>query len=153
MNGLFLFRQGWISDHEAAQCGQGRSFFVKLHWILIILSMLCISCSKYLDTAVESPSVDDGTAIFRFRASSATRVQVAGDWNNWGRGDAGTAEVLAGLMIKNGKDGIWTLRVRLEPGRYRYRFLIDERFQVLDPSNPRIVNDAWGGKANLLIMP
>jgi 1,4-alpha-glucan branching enzyme len=112
-----------------------------------------VSCAA-LEKAVESPiMVDEGSVLFQYYDPSARTVQVAGDWtgNNWLEGDEGKGEVLIGLMHQ--KRGVWSLKVRLEPGRYKYRFYINERIWVLDPSNPRIVNDGMGGKANLLIVP
>jgi hypothetical protein len=116
---------------------------------------LFISCGKYLEKSLGSASVDDGSVTFRVKAVSARTVQIAGDWpgNNWARGDAEEGEVLVGLMERMGNEGEWRLTVRLSPGRYRYRFLIDEAAWLLDPENPRVVNDGRGGKANLLIVP
>lgn len=118
-----------------------------------IFLIACCSCGKYLAEVVESPLATGGRATFRLRSPSASTVQVAGDWNNWGKGDAESGEVLVGLMEKEEKSGLWTVTIDLPPGRYRYRFIIDENRSVLDPSNPRIVEDHMGGKANLLVMP
>lgn len=130
-----------------------RSFLVKKNLVAVIFLTLVFSCGKYLADAVESPEAAGGTATFRLRNPSASTVQVAGDWNNWGKGDAESGEVLVGLMEKEEKGGVWSLTVELPPGRYRYRYIIDETRTVLDPGNPRIVEDQIGGKANLLIMP
>jgi 1,4-alpha-glucan branching enzyme len=109
------------------------------------------SCS-YIDKSVESPKLKDGTVEFRYPSSAARTVQVAGDWNNWGAGDAEQGEVLIGLMEK-GKRDIWSITQELPPGRYRYYFLLNETQRILDPANPRVTDDPWGGKANLLIVP
>lgn len=111
---------------------------------------LC-SCAA-LDRAVESPVIDGGTVVFRYYSPSARTVQVAGDWNNWSAGDAGTGEVLVGLMEK-GEKGVWSVPVDLPPGRHRYWFVVNETGRVLDPANPRITEDPWGGKASLCIVP
>ncbi len=116
-----------------------------------VLLMVAGSCS-YIDKSVESPLLKEGTVEFRYPSSSARTVQVAGDWNNWGAGDAEQGEVLVGLMEK-GKRDIWSLTRELPPGRYRYYFLLNETQRILDPANPRVADDPWGGKANLLIVP
>ena len=121
--------------------------------IKVIFLLLAFSCSRYLEGALESPVIDNGAVTFRFFSPSARTVQVAGDWNNWARGDAETGEVLVGLMNKNEKDGIWQITCQLPAGRYRYSFIIDETRRVLDPVNPRVTEDPWGGKANLLVVP
>jgi 1,4-alpha-glucan branching enzyme len=105
-----------------------------------------------MEKRVESPVYKEGEFLFRYPSHSARTVQVAGDWNNWGKGDAGQGEVLVGLMDKDEK-GIWNLAVDLPPGRYRYWFIINETQRVLDPANPRVADDPWGGKASLLIVP
>ncbi len=123
--------------------------------IALIVAAACLSCAGLFERRVDSPETNDGIVVFRFRSPSARTVQVAGDWpgNNWGRGDAESGEVLVGLMRATGDEGVWEIEVALEPGRYRYRFLVNESLWMLDPGNPRIVDDGRGGKANLLVMP
>lgn len=89
---------------------------------------------------------------FRYPSPSARTVQVAGDWNNWGAGDSEQGEVLVGLMGRD-KSGVWNLAQELPPGRYRYYFLLNETQRIIDPANPRVADDPWGGKASLLIVP
>ena len=122
---------------------------------IVAVGLLSISCGRYLERSLDSPSVDGETVTFRVKVSSARTVQLAGDWprNNWARGDAEEGEVLAGLMERTADSGVWELAVRLGPGRYRYRFLVNEAEWLLDPENPRVVDDGRGGKANLLIVP
>lgn len=117
--------------------------------------LLAASCGGMIERAVRSPVIEEGGVIFRFRSPAARTVQIAGDWkgNNWGRGDAEAGEVLVGLMERAEPKGIWEITLDLNPGRYRYRFVIDEVKYVLDPDNPRIVDDGMGGRANLLIVP
>jgi 1,4-alpha-glucan branching enzyme len=117
--------------------------------------LLSGSCGRYLERSLGSPGIDGDTVTFRVKAPSARTVQLAGDWsrNNWARGDAEEGEILVGLMKKSADKNVWELAVRLGPGRYRYRFLINEGEWLLDPENPRVVDDGRGGKANLLIVP
>jgi len=124
--------------------------------LLLLTVGIAASCGPYLERALEAPLVAGDSVTFRVRAPGARTVQVAGDWpgSNWGEGDAESGEVLVGLMERTDEeDGLWQLVVRLGPGRYRYRYLINETQWMLDPENPRIVDDGRGGKANLLIMP
>jgi len=119
----------------------------------IVVSVL--SCGRYLEKSLGTPRVDGDVVTFRVKVPSARTVQVAGDWprNNWAGGDAEAGEVLVGLMGETSEEGVWELAVRLGPGRYRYRFLVNETAWILDPENPRVVDDGRGGKANLLIVP
>ena len=114
--------------------------------------LLAVGSCSYLDKSVESPVQKEGEVLFSYPSHSARTIQVAGDWNNWGAGDAEQGEVLVGLMEK-GKRDIWSLAEDLPPGRYRYYFLVNETQRILDPANPRVADDPWGGKANLLIVP
>jgi 1,4-alpha-glucan branching enzyme len=120
---------------------------------LFSMAMLA-SCGRYIEPSIESGVIEEDRVVFRLKSPSARTVQVAGDWpgNNWGMGDAERGEVLVGLMESKDGEGIWELSIVLEPGRYRYRFIIDEVKHVLDPNNPRVVDDGMGGKANLLIV-
>jgi 1,4-alpha-glucan branching enzyme len=119
------------------------------------LLVLIVSCGRYLEKSLGSPRLDGESIVFRVKAPSARTVQLAGDWsrNNWARGDAEGGEILVGLMARAEGGDIWELAVHLDPGRYRYRFLVNETEWLLDPENPRIVDDGKGGKANLLIVP
>jgi 1,4-alpha-glucan branching enzyme len=120
---------------------------------LLVMALLA-SCSRYIEPSIESGVLEEEGVVFRLKSPSARTVQVAGDWpgNNWGRGDAERGEILVGLMDNKNGEGIWVLSIVLEPVRYRYRFIIDEVKHVLDPNNPRVVDDGMGGKANLLIV-
>lgn len=137
-------------DTDVSETGNSRRFSFAL---LICVCFLAVSCGVFLEQAVESPLVDGGDVTFILKSPAARTVQVAGDWNNWGRGDAESGEVLVGLMERDEGDGLWKSTLKLEPGRYRYRFLINESYWILDPNNPRVIDDTRGGKANLLIMP
>jgi hypothetical protein len=71
--------------------------------------LLLISCGRYLERSLGSPSIDGDTVTFRVKVPSARTVQLAGDWprNNWARGDAEEGEVLVGLMGKTADTGVW----------------------------------------------
>jgi 1,4-alpha-glucan branching enzyme len=129
----------------------------RMRAFLLILACLALapSCGRYLEGSLDSVTVAGDAVTFRVKSPYARTVQLAGDWpgNNWAEGDAEAGEVLVGLMTKSPQGGVWEAIVYLKPGRYRYRFLINETQWMLDPQNPRIVDDGRGGKANLLIMP
>jgi len=123
--------------------------------VLLCVFVLGASCGRYLEKSFGSLDINGDMVVFRVKVPSARTVQLAGDWprNNWARGDAEEGEVLVALMERSGDGGVWEFAVRLGPGRYRYLFLVNETEWLLDPENPRVVDDGRGGKANLLIMP
>jgi len=78
----------------------------------------------------------DGGIRFVCHSPGAKRVQIAGDFNQWDcRAD--------GDMSPAGKDGIWQKEVRLSPGRYAYRLIIDDRWSS-DPANPYVESNPYG---------
>jgi chromosome partitioning protein len=69
------------------------------------------------------------------------RVLLAGDFNAWVPD--------SGVELAMHRDGSWTKFVRLPPGRYEYKLVVDGRW-VADPLNPeRVANDA--GSANSVL--
>lgn len=69
------------------------------------------------------PSVE-----FKLLAPEAKQVFLTGDFNNW----EGSSE--AYRMRKN-KDNVWRKKVKLQPGRYEYQFVVDGQWWT-DPENP-----------------
>jgi chromosome partitioning protein len=57
---------------------------------------------------------------------NAANVQIAGDFNNW--------QPVGTQMEKVGDSGIWQTKLKLNPGRYRYRLVVDGKWQQ-DPYN------------------
>jgi 1,4-alpha-glucan branching enzyme len=63
---------------------------------------------------------------FRLKGhSGAKQVFLAGDFNDWSPN--------AFLMRKDGED--WVFTVNLQPGKYRYKFVVDGKW-IIDPHNP-----------------
>ena len=96
----------------------------------------------------------DGAVLFRFEAPSARVVQLAGNWpeNDWLKGQAQTGSFRVGLMEDEDGDGTWERRETLPPGRYQYKFVIDENNWKEDPNNPQRLDDGYGGFNSLLIL-
>ena len=94
--------------------------------------LMTISCAAL--TPAGQP--DDG-AVLRLYRPGAAKVQVVGDWNEWG-GTLVTGGVLdpdVGLMEREA-DGWWRASPRPGRGRYRYAFVIDGSVWIADPRNP-----------------
>mgnify|MGYP001767302650 CR=1 FL=1 len=69
---------------------------------------------------------------FSFYAPLAQKVTVAGSFNKWD---------MTGSALRKSKDGNWKGTVKLKPGRYEYRFLIDGRWENDQKSVPCVMND------------
>jgi chromosome partitioning protein len=66
----------------------------------------------------------------------AHSVQIAGDFNNW--------QPEHHIMEKVGESGVWQTQMKLDPGRYRYRLVVDSQWQQ-DPYNELTELNPFGG--------
>lgn len=66
----------------------------------------------------------------------AHSVQIAGDFNNW--------QPEKHIMEKVGDSGVWQTQMKLNPGRYRYRLVVDGQWQQ-DPYNELNELNPFGG--------
>lgn len=71
---------------------------------------------------------------FSFRAPTARSVFVVGNFNNWSLSDDNLLEK---------KDGHWTKTLKLKPGTYQYRFVVDGQW-IEDPINPELAANPFG---------
>jgi chromosome partitioning protein len=88
-----------------------------------------------------APAVTSEGVVFTIEAPDAERVHLAGDFNNWTL-DGNEMEAMG---------GVWRKVVRLPPGRYRYRYVVDGRWQH-DPLNTVVEPSAYGGNDSVLVM-
>ena len=77
------------------------------------------------------------------QATGARSVSVVGDFNGWA-----PAENPMTLH----EDGIWRTEVRLRPGEFQYKFVVDGTRWVPDPVNPNTVDDGFGAKNSVLVV-
>jgi hypothetical protein len=78
----------------------------------------------------------------RLAAPASSRVAVVGDFNDW--------DPAATPLRPTGTEGVWTVELRLKPGRYHYTFLIDGRRWEGDPSEPRAPESDFGAPVSVL---
>lgn len=81
-------------------------------------------------------------ALFSLMAPDAHSVQLAGDFNSW------NPEV---TPLKKHANGMWKINLKLSPGRYEYRFLVDGKWQN-DPQCQSYVANPFGEENCLLII-
>ena len=58
--------------------------------------------------------------FFEYYAPEAVRVQLVGSFNQWD---------LHATPLKKDRQGKWKVTLNLAPGRYEYRYLVDENWQ------------------------
>jgi chromosome partitioning protein len=85
-------------------------------------------------TSLGAQPVENGVR-FSVYAPKARNVQVAGDFNDWNPGD--------GALLDPDGEGVWSRVIRLEPGRYQYRYRIDGQWGT-DPHNPESIETPFG---------
>lgn len=104
--------------------------------------------NRILSDRVRSPVIENGTVKFRLYSPAARSVYVAGEFNDWNfRPDQEKA-----IPLQETESNIWTTEVEISPGRYQYKFVVNQRSWILDPANPDIYRDATGNENSLLIV-
>jgi chromosome partitioning protein len=78
---------------------------------------------------------------FTFDAPEAEHVLLTGDFNDWTLDGSEMAPI----------GGVWTKVIKLAPGRYRYRYVVDGQWQH-DPANATIAPNPYGGHDSILVM-
>ncbi|MBN1666053.1 MAG: glycogen-binding domain-containing protein [Anaerolineales bacterium] len=91
--------------------------------------------------APQLPYITKKGITFVLHDHDASRVQLAGSWDNWANH----------VEMKETERGVWhTTLKRPKPGRYMYKFILDRDRWVDDPSNPRKVWDGFRGFNSVL---
>ncbi len=110
-----------------------------LYGFLLFFIVFSHGCSvKYL-----GPHADEGGVRFSIKAVDAKKVAIGGSFNHW---DADQY-----LLTGPDSEGIWTIILPLEEGRYEYLFIIDGKKWVADPEAP-FVDDGFGGKNSVFVV-
>jgi len=77
----------------------------------------------------------------RYSDSDAHSVSVIGSFNGWSPEHS---------RMRRIPGGPWEITLSLRPGKYAYRFLVNNRQQVLDPRCPIEEPDGYGGKNSVI---
>lgn len=82
-----------------------------------------------------------GVGELRFAVPGASRVDLVGDWTAW-----------KPVPLRRASDGRWILRTNLASGVHRFNLVVDgDRWFV--PEGSPAVDDGFGGKTSLLVVP
>lgn len=82
--------------------------------------------------------------LFHLEAPSAQQVHLVGSFNGW--------DPLGHPMAGPNHQGVWTLRLELPPGRYRYMFLVDGEQWVTDRAAEAQEEDGFGHSNAILLI-
>jgi chromosome partitioning protein len=80
------------------------------------------------------------STAFVLKAPEAKSVYVTGSFNDWSLDESCR-------MANN--DGVWSLKVDLKPGTYKYQFIVDGKWQE-DPANTNIERNSFGDVNSLI---
>lgn len=83
---------------------------------------------------LEGPKFTKDSVIFTFYAPDAKTVCLCGDFNNW---------MIGTDCMKKDKKGVWRIEKKLQPGVYKYKFVINETDWIADPLGTP-ANDEYG---------
>jgi 1,4-alpha-glucan branching enzyme len=96
------------------------------------------------DESFGPPRREGDRLVFLFRDDSAHRVCVSGEFNGWNPGQ--------GAFTKT-EDGVWRFEIDAPaPGRYRYKFLIDDTRWIEDPANEARESNPYGSQDSVLVV-
>lgn len=109
-----------------------------------------------LEVAASLPAPGQATAsaeetsprevVVRFRDPQASDVRIAGDFNGWIPDKGVRSHVQA-----QGDERVWTKVLRLAPGTYAYRYVVDGEWRE-DPENPQVAMGPMS-RHSLLVVP
>ncbi|HON18765.1 MAG TPA: alpha-amylase family glycosyl hydrolase [Salinivirgaceae bacterium] len=80
------------------------------------------------------------TFRYKPRNSNPSKVQIAGQVNNWNPSES---------LFTMTDDGIWEYSLWLNPGKYQYKLVVDGAW-ILDPDNPIIEDNNIGGQNSIV---
>lgn len=139
--------------------------FVMLVLLLTVFFSSCLILDAIKDRYIPYKMVgmaEDGRVLvnFVFDAPSAKSVWLAGSFNNWASGKGSPiypdVELIQGgrvIMEKDEKTGYWTATIPLKPGRYPYKYVIDEGVVWReDPNTAEHVDDGFGGFNSIVMV-
>lgn len=106
-------------------------------WFAALVALLVAHAA-----AMALPETTPEGVKFTFKADGASRVNLAGEMNGW------SADATPMKM----EGGAWTVVVPLEPGMYRYKFVVNGDQWKEDPDNPTKVDDNYGGMNSLVVV-
>ncbi len=109
----------------------------------VAVAAMLIPLSLIGPDPMSSPEPRPGVVYVQFllEAPEAHSVAISGDFNQWNE---------EAVMEDADGDGIWTIRLGLEPGVHEYMFLVDGERWVTDPLAERYTDDGFGNRNAVL---
>ena len=90
--------------------------------------------------AAKKPKKNSPSTEFTLNAPNANEVYLVGDFNNWDGAE---------FRMRKFKEGVYKKSVKLKPGRYEYRFVVDGEWWC-DPDNPNRQQNSFGSENSVI---
>ncbi len=88
------------------------------------------------------PRVNSSKLEFTYHDDAAESVALAGDFNGW---------ISTATQCERNGDGVWRAQIDLlQPGRYRYKLVVNGERWIEDPANAMKEPDEYGGFNSIL---
>jgi cyclomaltodextrinase / maltogenic alpha-amylase / neopullulanase len=119
---------------------------ILVHLLMVFLVASLSSCAVLgmsgADNAESKSSAGAKGApvVFSYEDAAATSVNIAGDFNSW--------NTQSDPLTREGNT--WKIALKLEPGTYMYKFVINGSDWKTDPNNPDTADDGYGGENSLI---
>jgi Glycogen recognition site of AMP-activated protein kinase len=85
------------------------------------------------------PNFTPDGVVFNYKPERKGKVFLAGSFNNWNPSNEQF------VLKDDDGDGMWSITVKLVPGSYQYKFVIDGTWYK-DPHSPSDAPDGFGGR-------
>lgn len=109
----------------------------KLSLVFALIMTLIIALPAMAGTQANGNQV-----TFTYKAPDANVVYLSGNFNAWSP---------TGDKMTKGADGVWSVTIKLKPGTYQYKFVVDGKWTT-DEEAASFVDDGFGGKNSVLIV-
>ena len=95
----------------------------------LLLGVFCLFVFHFVQAQTTlGPRKVDGGVLFSYKKVGIKKVYLSGSFNDWAR-----KNVM--FRLKRNSSGIWWIVLNLKPGRYSYKFIVDDKW-CSDPCNP-----------------
>ncbi|MCD4780848.1 MAG: glycogen-binding domain-containing protein [Candidatus Omnitrophica bacterium] len=81
--------------------------------------------------------------LFELNDKNVNTVSLTGNFTDWDT---------KGIPLKKNWRGIWRIQIKLNPGKYEYKFIINKNDWITDPTNPETVINSFGTRNSIRIV-
>lgn len=137
----------YASTGEILDWEEPSEYGMAKHWAEYAkVRKLCNTCGWNMSYAYDDdcPVCPTDKVVFKYQCSNwGKSIEIAGSFNNWNKQQMSNAWHMS--------YGTWIHRVKLPPGKYLYKFIIDGEW-VVDPDNINTETDGQGNVNSIVIV-